>query len=33
MTILNRVGFVLMIIGILIGSYYSFEWYKGKSSA
>ncbi|HDR8244587.1 class D sortase [Bacillus thuringiensis] len=33
MTFLNLVGFVLMIIGILIGSYYSFEWYKGKSPA
>ncbi|KEK23051.1 class D sortase [Bacillus gaemokensis] len=33
MTILNRIGFVLMIIGVLIGGYYSFEWYKGKSAA
>ncbi|MDZ5605703.1 class D sortase [Bacillus pseudomycoides] len=33
MTLLNRIGFVFMIIGILIGAYYSFEWYKGKSSA
>ncbi|TDL86245.1 class D sortase [Vibrio vulnificus] len=33
MTILNRIGFVLMVIGILIGLYYSFELYKGKSSA
>lgn len=32
-TLLNRIGFVFMIIGILIGAYYSFEWYKGKSSA
>ncbi|PFD96408.1 class D sortase [Bacillus cereus] len=33
MTLLNRIGFALIIIGILIGGYYSFEWYKGKSSA
>lgn len=31
--LLNRIGFALIIIGILIGGYYSFEWYKGKSSA
>ncbi|KIV67689.1 LPXTG-site transpeptidase family protein [Bacillus mycoides] len=33
MTILNRIGFTLMIVGLLMGAYYSFEWYKGKSSA
>ncbi|MEN1938636.1 class D sortase [Paenibacillus sp. 102] len=33
MTFLNRIGFAFMIIGIFIGAYYSFEWYKGKSSA
>lgn len=32
-TILNRIGFTLMIVGLLMGTYYSFEWYKGKSSA
>lgn len=32
-TILNRIGFTLMIVGLLMGAYYSFEWYKGKSSA
>jgi len=31
-TVLNRVGFVLIIIGIVIGAYYSFEWYHGKNS-
>ncbi|HDR7794007.1 TPA: class D sortase [Bacillus luti] len=33
MTKMNRVGLFLMIIGIVAGLYYSFEWYKGKSSA
>lgn len=32
-TFLNRIGVAFMIIGILVGAYYSFEWYKGKSSA
>ncbi|KFN03047.1 class D sortase [Bacillus clarus] len=32
MTVLNRIGFTLMIVGLLMGAYYSFEWYKGKSS-
>jgi sortase A len=32
-TILNRIGFTLMIVGLLMGAFYSFEWYKGKSSA
>ncbi|WP_410983977.1 class D sortase [Bacillus cereus] len=33
MKLVNRIGFAFMIIGILMGAYYSFEWYKGKSSA
>ncbi|MFD6506932.1 MULTISPECIES: class D sortase [unclassified Bacillus (in: firmicutes)] len=33
MTVLNRIGFTLMIVGLLMGAYYAFEWYKGKSSA
>ncbi|MGE6344468.1 class D sortase [Bacillus mycoides] len=33
MTVLNRIGFTLMIVGFLMGAYYAFEWYKGKSSA
>ena len=32
-TVLNRIGFTLMIVGLLMGAYYAFEWYKGKSSA
>lgn len=33
MPFLNRIGLTFVIIGILIGTYFSFEWYKGKSSA
>ncbi len=32
-TLLNRIGVFFMIIGILVGGYYFFEWYKEKSSA
>ncbi|WP_459503532.1 class D sortase [Bacillus sp. C1] len=33
MRVVNRIGLVFMILGVLIGGYYSFEWYKGKSAA
>ncbi|MBC6971313.1 class D sortase [Bacillus sp. Xin] len=33
MKLVNRIGLAFMIIGILMGAYYTFEWYKGKSSA
>lgn len=32
MTFLNRIGLFFVRIGILIGTYFSFEWYKEKSS-
>ena len=31
--LINRIGLAFMIVGILMGTYYFFEWYKGKSSA
>ena len=31
--VINRIGLTFMIVGILMGTYYFFEWYKGKSSA
>lgn len=33
MKLLNYIGIILMAIGLLMGSYYAVEWYKGKSSA
>ncbi|HHT7173664.1 class D sortase [Bacillus cereus] len=33
MKLLNYIGMILMAIGLLMGSYYAVEWYKGKSSA
>lgn len=33
MLFLNKIGLTFIIIGVLMGTYYSFEWYKGISSA
>ncbi|MED1107037.1 class D sortase [Bacillus paramycoides] len=33
MKLLNYIGIILMAIGLCMGSYYTVEWYKGKSSA
>ncbi|MDM5190487.1 class D sortase [Bacillus sp. DX4.1] len=33
MRLVNRIGLCCMIVGIFMGTYYFFEWYKGKSAA
>ena len=33
MKLRNYIGIILMAIGLFMGSYYTLEWYRGKSSA